>query len=231
MSTRILVVDDEPELVQNLHYRLKKEGFIVDTALNGAAALMQADRSPRPDLVLLDLMLPDIKGTEVLQRLRARETTAHIPVIMVTALGEELDRVLGFELGVDDYVVKPYSTRELLLRVRAVLRRSQEHTPAKRQLTVGSLEIDMDAYDAKLDGRSISLTALELRLLYALISRRGVVQSRETLLENVWEYQAGVNSRTVDTHVTRLREKLGHASPLIETVRGVGYRFKIESES
>ena len=224
MSQRILVVDDEPDLVQNLEYRLKKEGFTVETALNGRTALAQAERSS-PDLVLLDLMLPDIPGTEVLRRLRANESTARIPVIMVTARGEEIDRVLGFELGVDDYVVKPYSNRELLLRVRAVLRRTEQSAPSQR-IQVDGLVVDMDAHQARVDGKALPLTALEFRLLYTLVSRRGRAQSREVLLEEVWDYQGGVNSRTVDTHVTRLRDKLQHIGAMIETVRGIGYRFR-----
>lgn len=230
MTIQILVVDDEPDLVQNLEYRLKKEGFVVQTALNGRMALTQANKSPQPDLILLDLMLPDIQGTEVLRRLRSAPTTERIPVIMVTARGEEIDRVLGFELGVDDYVVKPYSNRELLLRIRAVLRRVEQTAPTQR-LKVDDLVVDIDAHQAMLNGEDINLTALEFRLLYTLLSRRGRAQSRDFLLEEVWEYQGGVNSRTVDTHVTRLREKLKHKGDMIQTVRGIGYRFKGQTEN
>ena len=230
MTIQILVVDDEPDLVQNLEYRLKKEGFSVQTALNGRMALTQANKSPQPDLILLDLMLPDIQGTEVLRRLRSAPTTERIPVIMVTARGEEIDRVLGFELGVDDYVVKPYSNRELLLRIRAVLRRVEQTAPTQR-LKVDDLVVDIDAHQAMLNGEDINLTALEFRLLHTLLSRRGRAQSRDFLLEEVWEYQGGVNSRTVDTHVTRLREKLRHKGDMIQTVRGIGYRFKGQSEN
>ena len=205
MSEHILVVDDEPELVQNLEYRLRQQGFRVSSALNGRTALMQIGRSPIPDLILLDLMLPDMKGTDILRRIRANSETAHIPVIMVTAMGEEIDRVLGFELGVDDYVVKPFSSRELLLRIRAVIRRNKD-SPSNVRLHLGRLSIDPDAYQVRIDDREIPLTALEFRLLHTLVQRRGQVQTRDTLIEDVWEYQSGVNSRRRHTCETTPRK-------------------------
>ena len=160
-----------------------------------------------------------------------RKLDKETPVIMVTAKGEESDRVQGFETGADDYVVKPFSTRELLLRIRALLRRKQDSNNQAKRLEVGPLEIDPEAYQALVDGEDVALTILEFRLLHTLVQRRGRVQTRDVLLEDVWEYQAGVNSRTVDTHVKRLREKLASAGPWIETVRGVGYRFRAQTET
>jgi two-component system phosphate regulon response regulator PhoB len=181
----------------------------------------------RPDLVLLDLMLPDVSGVEICRRLKSNLATKDVPIVMVTAKGDEVDRVVGFELGADDYVVKPYSLRELLLRVEAVLRRTTP-TPAgggRGVLVFGKLRVDRDAHRVWVDGEEVTLTALELRLLSTLLERRGRVQSRPALLDDVWGMSGEVTTRTVDTHVKRLREKLGNAGPYIETVRGVGYRF------
>jgi two-component system phosphate regulon response regulator PhoB len=171
-------------------------------------------------------MLPDMSGTEVCRRLRAEDASREIPVIMLTAKGEEVDRIVGFEVGADDYVVKPFSVRELLLRVRAVLRRSHSPKTEDGSLAFGALRLDRDSHRVWVDGQEIALTALEFKLLDTFLSRRGRVQSREALLSDVWGIEADVTTRTVDTHVKRLREKLGPAGRYIETLRGVGYRFR-----
>lgn len=231
MSNTILLVDDEVDLLRALEFSFRKEGFQVRLARSGREALQQAATLPLPDLVLLDLMLPDLSGTEVCRRLKAAPETSRIPVVMLTAKGEEIDRVVGFEVGADDYVVKPFSTRELLLRVRAVLRRV-EPAPASVEETVrfGRLRIDPSAHRAWVDDEEVVLTALEFRLLSVLLDRRGRVQTRERLLEDVWDVHAAVTTRTVDTHVKRLRQKIGEAGVYVETIRGVGYRFAATPE-
>ena len=223
---RILVVEDEADLREVLHYNLTRAGHDVRLVARGSEALA-AIRSERPDLVLLDLMLPDLSGTEVCRAIKQDPATRDIRVVMVTAKGEEIDRVVGFELGADDYVVKPFSVRELLLRVRAVLRRSESAHPAA-VFSTGPLKVDRDAHRAWLEGQELALTALEFKLLVTLWDRRGRVQTRERLLSDVWGIDAEITSRTVDTHVKRLREKLGPIGERIETVRGVGYRFSDE---
>jgi len=223
----ILVVDDERDLVATLEYNLRKEGHETRAAFCGADALAEAGRTPCPDLILLDLMLPDMPGSEVCRALRAAERTRRIPVIMLTAKGEEIDRVVGFEVGADDYVVKPFSVRELMLRVRAMLKRAQRDDDDGKDavLTFGPLRVDRVAHRAWVDGREITLTALEFNLLCTFMVRAGRVQTRDRLLADVWGIEADVTTRTVDTHVKRLREKLGDAGAYIETLRGVGYRF------
>jgi len=226
VSPLILIVDDEADLVATLDYNLRREGHETRSAATGREALAAAAASPAPDLVILDLMLPDISGTEVCRRLRAAEATRAIPVLMLTARGDEIDRVVGFEVGADDYVTKPFSVRELLLRVGAILRRAQPEASEPGAITFGRLRLDPDAHRAWVDGEEIALTALEFRLLRTFLGRRGRVQSRETLLSDVWGMSPEVTTRTVDTHVKRLREKLGPAGAYIETLRGVGYRFR-----
>lgn len=222
---KILVVEDEQDLRQVLEYNLGHAGHHVLPAARGEEALRLA-REQRPDLVLLDLMLPDIPGTEVCKSLKENPATRGIPVMMVTARGEEIDRVVGFELGADDYVVKPFSVRELLLRVQAVLRRRRlEDQIPESNIEFGCLRIDRGAHRVWVCAREIELTALEFRLLLTLYERRNRVQTRSTLLDDVWGIQADITTRTVDTHVKRLREKLEDARDYIETVRGVGYRF------
>jgi len=221
----VLIVEDEPDLCATLEYNLQREGFDTRSAETGARALEMAALEPTPDLVLLDLMLPDIQGTEVCRRLRADELTKDIPVVMVTAKGAEIDRVVGFEVGADDYVVKPYSVRELLLRIRAVLRRVRPDEASGEVHRFGALLLDAPAHRVFVDDVEVRLTALEFRLLSTFHDRRGRVQSRSRLLTDVWGYNADVTTRTVDTHVKRLREKLGAAGAYICTVRGVGYRF------
>ncbi len=220
---RILVVEDEADLQQVLEYNLRQAGHDVKIASRGYDGLKLA-REEHPDLVLLDLMLPDVSGNEICKQLKKNEATSHIPVMMVTARGEEIDRVLGFELGADDYVVKPFSVRELLLRVQAILRRgtTRDQPP---QATFGMLRIDRDAHRVWVGEEEIALTALEFRLLLALFDGRNRVQTRSVLLDGVWGIDAEVTTRTVDTHVKRLRQKLGSAGDYVETIRGVGYRF------
>lgn len=227
MSEVILIVEDEKDLVGTLEYALTREGFTTRFAMTGRAALQCLEREPPPDLVLLDLMLPDTSGVEVCRALRTSPRTQSIPVIMLTAKGEEIDRVVGFEVGADDYVVKPFSVRELILRIRVVLRRVQasETSTSEVRVSYGRLCLDADVHRAWVDEQEVTLTALEFRLLETLLRRRGRVQSRDTLLSDVWGITAEVTTRTVDTHIKRLRQKLGSAGNYIETVRGVGYRF------
>src|SRR5687767_13461815 len=225
----VLVIEDEVDLATTVEYNLRAEGFHVRLAHSGRQGLAHATAEPLPDVIVLDLMLPDLSGTEMCRRLRDQERTRDIPVVMCTAKGEEIDRVVGFEVGADDYVVKPFSVRELILRIRALLRRvdSTRRTEGEPSLIrFGRLKIDRDAHRAWVDENEIALTALEFRLLHAFMSRRGRVQTREALLSDVWGIEADVTTRTVDTHVKRLREKLGDAGMYIETLRGVGYRFK-----
>jgi two-component system, OmpR family, phosphate regulon response regulator PhoB len=227
MSGLVLVIEDEVDLATTLEYNLRAEGFKTKVAHDGREGLHQAISEPVPDLIVLDLMLPDLSGTEICRRLREHDRTRDVPVIMCTAKGEEIDRVVGFEVGADDYVVKPYSVRELVLRIRAQLRhRAQRAEGEPSLMRFGRLEVDREAHRAWVDKAEVSLTALEFRLLAAFMSRRGRVQSRDALLSDVWGIDADVTTRTVDTHVKRLREKLGEAGAYIETLRGVGYRFK-----
>ena len=222
---KILVVEDEQDLLQVLEYNLKQAGHEVVSTKLGRDAVRLA-REQRPDVVLLDLMLPDVAGTEVCKILKEGAQTKSIPVLMVTARGEEIDRVVGFELGADDYVVKPFSVRELLLRVQAVLRRGRlEPLVAETLVEFGRLRIDRGAHRVWVDALEVELTALEFRLLVTLYDRRNRVQTRSALLDDVWGIQADITTRTVDTHVKRLREKLEAARDYVETVRGVGYRF------
>lgn len=222
----VLLVEDEADLASTLEYNLQREGYRVRLAPDGRTALAELAQDPPPDAVLLDLMLPDVSGTEICKHIREQERTREIPVIMLTAKGAEIDRVVGFELGADDYVVKPFSVRELLLRVRALLRRAERPSGEPNMVAFERLRLDREAHRVWVDEQEVSLTALEFRLLYAFISRRGRVQTRDALLSDVWGIEADVTTRTVDTHVKRLREKLGDAGSYIETLRGVGYRFR-----
>ena len=231
MSGLVLVIEDEVDLATTLEYNLRSEGFQVRLAHNGRQGIAAATADPLPDVIVLDLMLPDLSGTEICRRLREGDRTRDIPVLMCTAKGEEIDRVVGFEVGADDYVVKPFSVRELVLRIRAQLRRRSQRTEGEPSLMrFGRLEIDRDAHRAWVDKAEVSLTALEFRLLHQFLARRGRVQTRDALLSDVWGIDADVTTRTVDTHVKRLREKLGDAGAYIETLRGVGYRFKSEPD-
>jgi two-component system phosphate regulon response regulator PhoB len=226
MTHRILVVDDEPDITALVAYHLAKAGHRVSTASSGPEAL-KAAREERPDIVVLDLMLPGVSGYEVLAELRKREETRDVGVILLTARREEPDRIKGLTLGADDYLVKPFSPAELALRVQALLRRlAAPAVAAGSTLVAGPLTIDRAAHRALLDGRELNLTATEYKLLVTLVERRGRVQSRPQLLETVWDAQPDIQTRTVDMHVQRLRTKLGELGPMIETVRGFGYRFK-----
>jgi phosphate regulon transcriptional regulator PhoB len=226
MASRVLIVEDEPDIRELLAFHLERDGYLVTRASTGAEALRQV-RSARPDLVVLDLMLPEMDGLEVCRRLRADSATAALPVIIVTAKGDEVDRVVGLELGADDYVVKPFSPKEVLARVRAVLRRSRAPMPSA-PLTVGGIALDDATHRATVDGQPLALTPKEFDLLRALLEARGRVLSREFLLDRVWGYaRAGeIESRTVDVHVRRLRAKLGREGDRILTVKNVGYRLE-----
>jgi phosphate regulon transcriptional regulator PhoB len=225
-ALRVLIVEDEPDIRDLLVFHLERDGYQVAKARSGADALRQAQGSP-PDLVLLDLMLPEMDGLEVCRRLRQNPVTQGIPIVMLTARGDELDRVLGLEMGADDYVVKPFSPRELMARIRAVLRRTRP-VPGSAPLTVGGLSIDPAAHLVTVNEAPVSLTRREFDLLRALVEARGRVLSREYLLDHVWGYSAAeeIESRTVDVHVRRLRQKLGPEGQRIGTVTGVGYRLE-----
>jgi two-component system phosphate regulon response regulator PhoB len=218
----VLAIEDEPDVLETLRYNLVSSGHDVSIAARGNDGLRLA-RTELPDVVLLDLMLPDVTGLDVARSLRDDQATRHIAIVMVTARGTEEERVAGFEAGADDYVVKPFSVRELLLRVEAVLRR--RHEKANTQLRFGALRIDKDAHYAWIDRRRLDLTPLEFKLLVSLCELGGGVVRRHDLLHEVWGVDGDDRSRTIDQHVKRLRAKLGEAGRLIETVRGVGYRF------
>lgn len=221
----ILVVDDEADIVELLSYNLKKEGFTIDSALNGETALGKI-RKGKYDLVVLDLMLPGIQGIELCRILRNDPKTEALPIIMLTAKGEEVDRVVGLEMGADDYISKPFSPRELLARIKAVLRRSLEKIPAEKILKVGDLEIDTERYMVSIKGKPVKLSATEFKLLLFLAERKGKVFSRNQLLDAIWSDEAFVEPRTVDVHIRRLRAQIEEepANPkYIKTLRGIGY--------
>ncbi|HEY5656792.1 MAG TPA: response regulator [Myxococcota bacterium] len=222
MAPRILVVDDEPDLLELVRVNLAQSGYAVETAESGREALERLRRSP-PDLVVLDLMLPDVSGTEICRQVRADSRLAQLPIIMLTARADEVDRVVGLELGADDYVTKPFSPRELALRVRAVLRRRQPAGGAV--LASGPIRLDAERHRCYVERDEIDLTAKEFELLRGLMQRPGRVMTRDQLLSEIWGDDIAVTLRTIDTHLKRLREKLGSAGRCIETVRGVGYRF------
>ena len=224
---RVLVVDDEPDIVALVAYHLAKAGYRVSTAANGIDALAAA-RHEHPALVVLDLMLPGMSGFEVLEQLRAHEPTRDIAVLMLTARKEEPDRIRGLSLGADDYLAKPFSPQELTLRVAAILRRLGGSGTAATVIRVGGIEIDRSAHAVRVNGETVELTATEFKLLVLLAERRGRVQSRNHLLESVWDASPDIQTRTVDMHVQRLRTKLGQAGDLIETVRGFGYRLRAD---
>jgi two-component system, OmpR family, phosphate regulon response regulator PhoB len=226
MPQHILIVDDERDIVELVRYNLVQAGFRVTAATDGQQALDMARRD-RPDLVVLDLMLPLMPGTEVARLLRQEEKTRDIPIIMLTARGSEVDRIVGFELGADDYVIKPFSPRELVLRVQAILRRESRDEKEER-IVFDPLVIDLGEHAVRLKGREVVLTATEFKLLHRLARRPGRAFSRDQLLSEVWGYSGDLETRTVDTHMKRLRAKLGIVGAWIETVRGLGYRFRPE---
>ena len=225
MPSRVLIVEDEPDIRELVVHHLKREGYQVSAAASGEEALRQVQAAP-PDLVLLDLMMPAMDGLEVCRRLRQDPATARLPIVMLTAKGDEVDRVLGLEIGADDYVVKPFSPKELLARVRAVLRRSRP-APGEASTTLGALTIDPGTHMVSVKGEILALTPKEFDLLRALVEARGRVLSREFLLDRVWGYARAseIESRTVDVHVRRLRVKLGSEGRRVLTVKSVGYRL------
>ncbi|MCK8500390.1 MULTISPECIES: response regulator [Myxococcus] len=222
----VLIVDDEPDLAQLIDFNLRDSGFSTQLAGTGEAALVAAREKP-PELVLLDLMLPDMSGIDVCRQLRAQSPSREVLIVMLTAKGEEADRIRGFEVGADDYVVKPFSVRELVLRLKAILRRggTPQTSAQAAPLALGALKLDLSAHRFYVEDKEVPLTALEFRLLGHLMTRTGRVQTREQLLEEVWGLSSSLETRTIDTHVMRLRDKLGPARTLLETVRGVGYRI------
>lgn len=224
---KILLIEDDTDIAELLEYNLRQERFSAEVCKSGAEGLAKARRL-KPDLVILDLMLPDMNGLEVCRGLKADPKTKSIPVLMLTAKGEEMDRVVGFEVGADDYLTKPFSPRELILRVRAILRRIKEREfVAKSEiLSFGNLTIDPARFQVTVGKNEVRLTAIEFKLLQHLLENKGRVATRDLLLDRVWGYDAALTTRTVDTHIKRLREKLGKAGDYIETIRGIGYRFR-----
>jgi two-component system phosphate regulon response regulator PhoB len=226
MSVHIAIVEDEPDIAEVLEYNLQKEGFVCSTLRRGDLAFEALVEDP-PDLVLLDLMLPGLDGLELCRMLKRKAATAAVPIIMITAKGDEVDRIVGLELGADDYVAKPFSPREVVLRVKAVLRRVGEASVVDSEdLRAGDLRLDVPGHRLFVRGEEVSLTATEFRLLRLLMERKERVLTRDTLLTQGWGYAEDVDSRTVDTHIRRLRRKLGAEAERIETVIGVGYRFR-----
>jgi len=223
----ILIIEDDAHISKLVSYRLENEGFDPVVCGSGEEAL-ETISGGRFDLAVLDIMLPGIDGLEVCRRIRQEETLSRIPIVMLTAKGEEVDRIVGFELGADDYVVKPFSPRELVLRIKAILKREKPKKSEKSILKAGALHVDIPRHRVTVDGDEVSLTPMEFNLLVTLMTRRGLVQSRDVLLDQVWGFIVDVTTRTVDTHVKRLRQKLGDEGNRIETVRGVGYRFSEE---
>ena len=225
MSLKILIIEDEPDIRKNLEYNLSREGYSVLTAASIAEA-EQLIYSNNLSLILLDLMLPDGSGLDLCKKMKSDPDVQNLPIIILTAKDDEVDKVVGFEIGADDYVTKPFSVRELILRIKAVLKRGENKkdiVEIDRQF--GDLKIDIDSHEVYVDGELVNLTALEFKLLIQLVDRRGRVQSREQLLADVWGYSAEVTTRTVDTHIKRLREKLGSMGKYVQTIRGVGYKF------
>ena len=223
MAKRILIVEDELDLRSTLEFKFKSEGYTVESVSKGKDALAALSRK-KPDLILLDLMLPDMSGLDICKKVRNSPHDQDVSIIMLTAKGEEVDRVLGFELGADDYVVKPFSVRELALRVSTVLKRKEKQEETTK-ISLGDIEINLSTYRVFISSTEIQLTAKEFLLFKHLVQKNGRIQPREKLLEEVWGYNSSVTTRTVDTHVKRLRSKIGDIGTKIETVRGVGYRF------
>jgi two-component system phosphate regulon response regulator PhoB len=225
----ILIVEDETEISELVEYHLKQTGFSVTSVPDGSSALDQVKRK-RPALIILDLMLPDMDGKDICRALKSNPTTRSIPILMLTAKAEELDRVVGFELGAEDYVTKPFSPRELVLRVKAILQRKESIQESEKIIQIGGLLIDVEKHLVSVNKKSIPLTHTEFKLLLELAQKRGRVYTRDTLLDRVWGYTYEGYARTVDTHIRRLREKLGDLGHYIETIRGVGYRFREDIE-
>ena len=226
MSNKVLVIEDEPDIRKTLEYNLTREGFEV----YGCGSIKEAKKlieNPNFSIILLDLMLPDGSGLDLCREVKSDSTTQDIPIIILTAKDDEVDKVVGFELGADDYVTKPFSVRELILRVKAILNRNNKtvSTPLEINRNFGSLKMDIESHEVFIDDEEVVLTALEFKLLNQLVERRGRVQTRDQLLSDVWGYSADITTRTVDTHIKRLREKLGTMGKYVQTIRGVGYKF------
>jgi DNA-binding response OmpR family regulator len=224
---RVLIVDDDPDILRLVSYNLKQAGFESSTATTGREALEAVQRRP-PDLIILDVMLPDVDGLEVCRTLRSQDNSRRMPIIMLTARSEEIDRVVGFELGADDYVMKPFSPRELVLRVKSILRRV--HDDRSEMLRLGEIQVYPERRQCFVGNRLVTLTVKEFDLLHELMRGRGNVQTREGLMDRVWGYHGDATSRTLDTHIRRLREKLGSAGSSVETVRGVGFRIASQAK-
>jgi two-component system phosphate regulon response regulator PhoB len=224
---RILVVEDDVNISKLIKYNLEKAGFVCQVAGDGESALDILERE-NFSLIILDIMLPQMDGFEVCKQIKQDKRLAAIPVMMLTARAEEIDRIVGFELGADDYVTKPFSPRELVLRVKAIIKRNVPMNDVRDVLRDGDLAVDIPAHQVTVNTDPVDLTAMEFDLLIALMTRKGRVQTREALLEDVWDIASDVTTRTVDTHIKRLRQKLGSVGQRIETVRGVGYRFGTE---
>jgi two-component system phosphate regulon response regulator PhoB len=224
---KVLIVEDEKDIRELVLLHLEKAGFQTFSARDGKEAFRKIQDS-RPDLIVLDLMLPELDGKELTKTLKAREDTKEIPIVMLTAKSEEVDRIVGFELGADDYIPKPFSPKELVLRVQAVLKRTEKkgEPAAKEPIRVGELEMDESNFEIRVKGKPLELTKTEFSLLVELVKAKGRLQTRETLLEKVWGFESYGDSRTIDTHLSRLRQKLGKMGERIEVVRGVGYRFR-----
>jgi two-component system phosphate regulon response regulator PhoB len=224
MGQKVFIVEDEPDLRDTLKYNLENEGFSVKAFSNGEDFLSSVDKN-KPSLVILDLMLPGVSGLDVCRELRSNNNYHGIGIVMLTAKSEEIDRIVGFELGADDYVTKPFSVRELILRVKVILKKRTDDGVNEQLLEFGPILMNLDAHEVSINEKVVNLTALEFKLLKHLLKRKGRVQTRDQLLGDVWGYSSEVTTRTVDTHIKRLREKLGEPGNLIQTIRGVGYRF------
>ncbi len=226
LNPLLLVVEDDLNLANLLEYNLNRAGYRCHLSGTGEDGFEELSKKSF-DLVLLDVMLPGMDGFELCRKIRQHQVYKDIPIIMVTAKGEEIDRILGFELGIDDYVVKPFSPRELNLRIRAILKRDRRQGGKTEELLkAGALEVDLTRHIVTLDGKELVLTLMEFKLLVALLKRKGEAQTRERLLSDVWDVDKNINTRTIDTHITRVREKLGETGRMINTVRGLGYKFE-----
>ena len=228
ITKTIHIVEDEPDIRETLAYNLSQEGFKV-SEFSDAESCLNKIQKKKPDLLLLDLMLPGMSGLDLCKEIRADINLKKLAIIMLTAKGEEVDRIIGFELGADDYVTKPFSVRELILRVKVILKKQTESVESDESIEFGPIKLNLDAHEVLINNDEIVLTALEFKLLKHLIRRRGRVQTRDQLLSDVWGYSSEVTTRTVDTHIKRLREKLGTVGDYIQTVRGVGYRLNNQS--
>ncbi len=224
MNQKVFIIEDEPDLRDTLKYNFENEGFNVQSFANGESFLDAVNQN-KPNLIILDLMLPGMSGLDVCKQLRSNDDFDGISIVMLTAKSDEIDRIVGFEIGADDYVTKPFSVRELILRVKVLLKKRTDNLSNETVIEYGPIIMNLDAHDVIADGKNIILTALEFKLLKHLLKRKGRVQTRDQLLGDVWGYSTEVTTRTVDTHIKRLREKLGKPGDLIQTIRGVGYRF------